>query len=57
MDWKYDAANQLQVVKVWLNDSHKYAIENIKEDKAIEMRDLCQDMIHQIEMFLLQHKL
>lgn len=53
--WKHDAANKLAVIRSHLYLLHKDSLGNIKEDNAIDVRDLCQDMMCAIDIFGKQH--
>ena len=49
--WKHDAVNKLSVIYGYIHMLHRDAMAHIKDDMAIDVRDLCQDLTHKIDMF------
>lgn len=49
--WRHDAINKLSVIYGYLHILHKDAMGNIKEPMALEVRDLCEDTMHKIDMW------
>lgn len=56
-EYLHKAINKLSVVYAHLWLLHNEAKSNINDKGAIEIRDLCQDVIHKIDMFTREKQL
>lgn len=53
----HDALKKMTVVYYHLNVLHKDACGHINESGAIEVRDMCHDLIHKIDMWTREKQL
>jgi len=53
----HQAINKMTVVYAHLWMLHKDACGHINESGAIEVRDLCQDLIHKVDMWKMNKEL
>jgi hypothetical protein len=49
--FKHDAINRISFIKAKIADLERDARGRIKEDMAIEYRDLCDEMLYRLDMF------
>jgi hypothetical protein len=53
----HDAIDKLTVAYVHIYQLHGKARSHIQEEGAMEVRDLCEDLIHKIDMFKMNKQL
>ena len=55
VNWKVIAESNLLSARAMMSMAHNSARMHIKENGAIELRDMCEDLIHEIDMYGKEH--